>query len=96
MSSDSRTLSCHDFQEQLPELIGSEELQNHPHYVSCERCRALMADLESIAEAARQLLPVVDPPEALWEQIERAILEKARNGASQELDAREAEASSGP
>ena len=76
MSSESRTTNCQEFQEQLPELIGNEELQNHPHYLSCERCRALMADLEAIAEAARQLLPVVDPPEELWAQIERAIEEE--------------------
>jgi hypothetical protein len=40
---------------------------------SCALCRALLADLETIAEAARQLFPVVDPPEHLWEQIESAI-----------------------
>jgi len=36
-------------------------------------CRALLADLETIAEAARKLFPVVDPPEDLWAHIESAI-----------------------
>jgi hypothetical protein len=58
----------------LPELIGSgENVASHPHFQSCELCRALLADLETIAEAARQLFPIVEPPDELWEQIESAI-----------------------
>ena len=45
----------------------------HPHMQSCELCRALLADLETIAEAARQLFPAVEPPDELWEHIESAI-----------------------
>jgi hypothetical protein len=68
------TLSCEQFQSQLPELIGSGAvLAEHAHLRHCELCKALLADLEAIAEAARQLLPIVDPPEELWEQIESAI-----------------------
>jgi hypothetical protein len=74
MSNGVHTMTCQEFQEQMPEMIGGgEDLQNHPHYQSCARCRALLADLEAIADAARQLLPVVDPPEELWEHIEKAI-----------------------
>jgi predicted anti-sigma-YlaC factor YlaD len=66
--------TCAAFQAQLPELIGSGQvIGDHPHIQSCELCRALLADLETIAEAARQLFPVVEPPDALWEQIESAI-----------------------
>jgi predicted anti-sigma-YlaC factor YlaD len=55
-------------------LIGSgENAANHPHVQNCELCRALLADLETIAEAARQLFPVEDPPDELWNQIESAI-----------------------
>jgi len=35
-----------------------------------------MADLDAIAQAARQLFPVVEPPEALWEHIESAIVKE--------------------
>ena len=74
MTNDPAKISCADFQAKLPELIGSGvDAKKHPHIQSCELCRALLADLETIAEAARQLFPVVDPPEDLWAQIESAI-----------------------
>lgn len=67
-------MSCEEFQAQLPEFIGSggkaSELE---HIKTCELCRALLADLETIAEAARQLFPSVEPPDNLWEQIESKI-----------------------
>ena len=67
-------LRCVEFQAQLPELIASGEDANiHPHLQSCELCRALLADLETIAEAARQLFPSVEPSDELWEHIESAI-----------------------
>lgn len=67
-------LSCAAFQAQLPDLIGSSEnLADHPHLQECELCRALLQELETIAEAARQLFPIQDPPDALWEQIESKI-----------------------
>jgi hypothetical protein len=67
-------MSCAEFQAYLPELIGSGvDASTHPHIQNCELCRALLADLETIAEAARQLLPIVDPPEDLWAHIESAI-----------------------
>ncbi len=58
MTTDQNNLSCQEFQAQLAELIGSgEDASNHPHVQRCSRCRALLAELEAIAEAARQLLP---------------------------------------
>lgn len=69
--------SCADFQERLADLIGSgEDLSAHPHLQTCDRCRALLADLETIAAAARQLFPSVEPPDDLWQQIESAIIEE--------------------
>jgi len=74
MTSDPSKMSCAEFQAQLPELIGSGvDVKAHPHIQNCKLCRALLADLETIAEAARQLFPVVDPPDELWEHIETAI-----------------------
>lgn len=74
MSDDRRNMSCAEFQAQLPELIGSgQDAAAHPHIEKCELCRALLADLETIAEAARQLFPAVEPPDDLWKQIESAI-----------------------
>lgn len=74
MTDNRKTISCAAFQAKLPELIGSgENVSAHPHIQSCELCRALLADLETIAEAARQLFPAVEPPDELWSQIESAI-----------------------
>ncbi len=72
-------MSCAEFQDRLPELVGSgQSIAIHPHYRSCELCRALIVDLETIAEAARQLLPIAEPPDELWEHIELAIKEEGR------------------
>jgi hypothetical protein len=74
MTENANNLTCAEFQAQLPELIGSgDRIAEHPHIKSCELCRALLADLETIAEAARQLFPIVEPPDKLWDQIESAI-----------------------
>jgi hypothetical protein len=74
MTQDIKKMTCEEFQAQMPELIGSGvDASTHPHVLSCALCSALLADLETIAEAARQMFPVVDPPEHLWEQIESAI-----------------------
>ena len=71
---DPKSMTCEDFQAHMPELIGSgQDLSNHPHVQSCSLCRALLQDLETIAEAARQLFPVEDPPDRLWDQIQSAI-----------------------
>ena len=67
-------MSCVEFQAQLSELIASgEDASSHPHVKSCARCNALLADLTTIAEAARQLFPSVEPPDEVWEHIESAI-----------------------
>ena len=58
MTDDPSKMSCAEFQAQLSEMIGSgEDVSAHPHVQDCELCRALLADLETIAEAARQLVP---------------------------------------
>jgi hypothetical protein len=47
-------MSCGEFQGQLVELVSSgSDVERHPHLQTCERCRTLVRDLESIAEAAR-------------------------------------------
>jgi hypothetical protein len=74
MINQSKDMTCEEFQAQMPELIGSGvDASAHPHVQNCALCSALLADLETIAEAARQLFPVEDPPDRLWEQIESAI-----------------------
>lgn len=70
-------LSCETFQTALPDFIGSgENMAAHPHLQSCELCRALLADLDVIAQAARQLFPIQEPPANLWAQIESEIVKE--------------------
>ncbi len=74
MTPSRNAMTCQQFQEQLADLIGSgENAAAHPHLRGCIRCTVLLSDLEAIAEAARQLFPIVEPPEKLWKQIEIAI-----------------------
>ncbi|MGD0547085.1 MAG: hypothetical protein ABR991_04580 [Terracidiphilus sp.] len=74
MTEAANNLACQNFQARLPEMIGAgENFAAHPHFQCCALCQALLADLESIAEAARQLFPIVEPPDDLWEQIESAL-----------------------
>jgi predicted anti-sigma-YlaC factor YlaD len=81
MSEDTSKITCEAFQAQLPELVGSHEnLAENAHLKSCELCRALLADLETIAEAARQLFPIEEPPDELWEQIESKIKKESKTG----------------
>jgi hypothetical protein len=84
MSEEITKISCAEFQAQLPDLIGSgENIADHAHLQSCENCKALLADLETIAEAARQLFPIVEPPDDLWEHIESAMRsEEAASGTA--------------
>jgi len=83
MSQNVNTLPCAAFQSQLPELIGSREnIADNPHFQTCKNCRALLAELESIAEAARQLFPIEEPPDELWAQIEMAIVCEEANSNS--------------
>ncbi len=74
MTGDPKNMTCQEFQEQLADLIGTgQDVSNHPHLKDCDTCRALLADLQTIADAARQLLPIEPPQEDLWDRIELAI-----------------------
>jgi predicted anti-sigma-YlaC factor YlaD len=74
MNDDSSKMSCVEFQAQMADMIGSgEDLSADPHLMNCEACRALLGDLKTIADAARQLFPVAEPPDQVWENIETAI-----------------------
>jgi hypothetical protein len=77
MTEEANPMTCHELQAQLPEMIGAgESLAAHAHLQHCALCRALLADLETIAEAARSIFPIVEPPDNLWKQIESAIKEE--------------------
>ena len=74
MTSDPKTMSCEEFQAQLSDLVGSgADVENHPHIKECDLCRQLYQELQTIADAARQLFPDQQPEDNLWERIESAI-----------------------
>jgi len=70
MKQDVSKMSCEAFQAAVAGIDWWRRKCFHPHLESCELCRALLADLETIAEAARQLFPIEEPPDELWEHIE--------------------------
>jgi len=97
MTKELEKMSCADFQAHLPELIASGvSLTDDPHLKECELCRALLADLETIAEAARQLFPSVDPSDKLWSQIESAIKNGEPDPAADHTGGRELGPGAGP
>lgn len=72
---DAGNAECFAFQSTMAERIGEgEDLQSHPHMATCERCRALVRELEEIAIVARQLMPEdAEPGEDLWTKIEKKL-----------------------
>ena len=74
---DPSDLTCREFQDLMTELIAAgEDASQHPHAQNCALCTALLADLQAIADAARELFPIEDPPDHLWEHIQSAIREE--------------------
>ena len=69
-----RDMTCEEFTAAMPQLIASgEDIFAHPHVKNCRMHKALLVDLEAIAEAAQQLFPDVDPSEKVWAKIEDEI-----------------------
>jgi predicted anti-sigma-YlaC factor YlaD len=80
MTTDPNSMTCAEFQNQLSDLVGSgADIENHPHIKECDICRQLYQELQTIADAARQLFPDQQPEDNLWERIETAI--KNEDGA---------------
>ncbi len=62
MSADPGKMNCLEFQAQLSEKMAlGEDVYSHPHVQACARCRALLVDLEMIAEKAHRLYPGEGP-----------------------------------
>ena len=74
--SEADSAECALFQGSMAQRIGDgEDLQTNPHMAACERCAALVRELEAIAEAARQLMPIdAEPDDDLWSRIESRLV----------------------
>lgn len=82
MKTSKQTVSCADFQDQLPELFESgADLRAQEHLQTCEQCAALVRDLEYIAQQAKLLLPIHDPSPAVWENIQTTLATQ-KNGSN--------------
>lgn len=76
------SVSCAEFQEQLPDLFESgANLSQQEHLQTCEQCSALVRDLEYIAQQAKLLLPIHDPSPAVWDNIQTTLATQ-KNGSN--------------
>lgn len=72
-------MRCDGFEERVTDYLGNEldaatRASMDAHVASCDRCRALLADLRSIVTAAGAL-PVLSPSRDLWDGIASRIEE---------------------
>jgi hypothetical protein len=67
-------MTCEEFTARMPQLIASgRDIFAHPHVKKCRTHRALLQELDAIAQAAQQLFPDVDPSDRVWEKIKDEI-----------------------
>jgi len=76
----SKSLSCAEFQEQLPDMFASggtgyiEDPDLLEHLKTCDNCSALVRDLQYIADQAKQLLqPTHEPSDSVWKKIQEGL-----------------------
>jgi len=67
-------MNCAEFQEVLPEVFeGDRTAEQESHLQSCSVCSSLVAELDLIANEARQLQEVAEPNPRVWASIEIAL-----------------------
>ena len=76
-------MTCVEFQKVLPLIIDSGgDAEHQAHLESCPVCRDLVSDLRYIAEQAKLLVPMEDPPTKVWEGIQRGLEREGLTGRS--------------
>ena len=68
-------MNCEEFERGLQELEDASEVSPHleQHRQECPACAEMAHDLQSIVQQARQMLPLENPPEAMWRQIRQRL-----------------------
>ena len=67
-------MTCAEFQKALPFIIDTGgNMEQEEHLKSCPVCHDLVMDLRYIAEVAKLLVPMEDPPARVWEELQQAI-----------------------
>jgi hypothetical protein len=85
-----RTMSCAEFQDQLPDLFAAgnngvpEDADLLEHLKTCENCAALVRDLQYIADQASLLLqPTEEPSDNVWKKIQEGMESEREQDMSQ-------------
>jgi len=69
-----KSMSCEEFSASMAGLIAAgEDITAHPHVRRCRLHRALLKDLEAIAQVARQMFPEVEPSDTVWDGIQARL-----------------------
>jgi hypothetical protein len=66
-------MTCEEFRRVLPELGSGHGIEQEAHLKSCSACSGLVADLETISQAAQLLQSSEDPSPWVWNSIELAL-----------------------
>lgn len=72
-----KNMSCEEFSACMADLIAAgEDIFAHPHVRKCKLHRALLDDLETIARAAKEMFPEVDPADSVWTGIQARMAQE--------------------
>ena len=67
-------MTCSEFQSVLPFIIETGgNAKEEDHLKTCKVCSDLVADLRYIAEQAKLLVPMKEPDERVWKEIEKSL-----------------------
>jgi hypothetical protein len=67
-------MTCTEFQSVLPFIIETGgSATEEEHLKTCKVCSDLVADLRYIAEAAKLLVPMKEPDERVWTEIQKSL-----------------------
>ncbi|AXC15192.1 hypothetical protein ACPOL_5948 [Acidisarcina polymorpha] len=75
-----RGMTCEEFQDQMKDLIG-DDIRDHEHLKTCDRCTALLEELEYIVDIAKGLLPSYEPSDKVWQKITGSLHQEEESGA---------------
>ena len=73
MTGKENSMSCAEFQKELPFMFESGGEIRHEHLTTCADCSSLVQDLRYIADQAKLLLPMHDPSPRVWNNIESSL-----------------------
>ena len=67
-------MTCAEFQSVLPFIMETGgSATEEEHLKTCKVCSDLVADLRYIAEAAKLLVPMKEPNERVWNEIQKSL-----------------------